>query len=118
MANFTWTPKIVIPSKPTYNILQTLTESFKRRYYEVDSNEEQLYTLKFGWIQKTTVTNNRDAIYAHYTGNKGEYSSFSWTGVPSYISNDAVTVRYVDYQETPDVDGNVWEVTIVFRKEN
>jgi len=119
MADFTWTPDKVVPSTPSYNIIQTKAESFKKRYYEIDSNEEQFFTLLFGWISKTylTTVNYRDVLYSHYTTNKGVYNSFSWTVPPTYISAVPVTVRYADYQETPSVDGNVWEVTTVFRVE-
>jgi len=119
MANFTWTPNKVKPSTPKYNVLRTPSESLKRRYYEIDSNEEKFYTLEFGLIQKSGAINgnNRDDIRAHFDANKGFYTSFSWTGVPSYISASPVTCRYETYEEDPDANGNVWKVTITFREE-
>lgn len=119
MADFIWTPDLVVPLTPRYNIIETQSEDFKRRFYEVDSNEEQLYDLIFGEISKslTSGPNYRDALYSHYTTNKGVLNSFSWTVPPSSISGSPIAVRYSDYQETPDANYNVWNVRIQFRVE-
>jgi hypothetical protein len=43
----------------------------------------------------------RDAILAHYNGQKGSLTPFNWTSVPSYIdSTSTYYVRYIEYSET------------------
>lgn len=122
MADFTWKPDLVEPSTPRDNILKTPSENFRQVFYEVDSNEEQLFTLVFGDISKipTAGPNSRDLIYAHFRTHKLFLNSFSWTNVPTYISDDfgtPITVRYWRYTEIPKSDGNIWNVSMVFRKE-
>ena len=120
MADFTWTPVQVIPRTPQENVKRTKTESLKRRYYEIDSSVEKFYTLNFGLIEASGAANgnSRDDIRAHRDAHKGYYTSFLWTGVPAYINAGGdITCRYESYEEVPEADGNVWNVTIVFREE-
>jgi len=120
MADFTWTPIQVVPSAPQFNVKRTRAVSFKRRYYEIDSNEEKLYTLNFGLIEASGALNgnSRDDIRAHYDAQKGFYTNFDWTAVPTYINSGSnINCRYESYDEVPDANGNVWKVTIVFREE-
>jgi len=122
MADFIWKPDDVNPGTPRDNILRSPSENFKQTFYEVDSNVEQFFTLLFGNISKTLdqSANYRDAIYAHFIANKMFLTNFNWTNVPTYISGDhgsSISVRYWDYDEVPIADGNIWNVTVVFRKE-
>lgn len=123
MADFTWTPIRIRKVPEKFNINVTPTESMKRRYYEIDSNMEELFELDFGFIQRTGAVNgvNRDDIHDHYVANKSFYSSFSWTSVPAWISGSPVTARYESYNEDPpndsDFGGELFHVTVVLRKE-
>ncbi|MBU2249749.1 MAG: hypothetical protein KKD77_23585 [Gammaproteobacteria bacterium] len=116
-SDFIWIPQEVIPSPPVMNIDSTESESFKMDYNEFDSNIKYFYTLKFGKIKRTGATLNRQDIYDHFVARKGNFEAFSWTTVPSWISATPIDVRYSDYQEEPFANGNVWEVSMTFRKE-
>ena len=121
MADFNSTyrePNWVEPLAPEYNILQTESESFKAQTYELDSNVKEAWRLVYRGITLA----ERCTIRSHYTGQKGPYSSFSWTNPPSYANGGAaVTVRYrkVDgFSETPieDTNGQAWNMDLIFEK--
>lgn len=116
-SDFIWTPKEVIPQTPIMNIDSTESESFKKDYNQFDSNIKYFYTLVFGQIKRTGATLNRQDIYDHFIARNGSFSSFSWTTVPTWISASPITVRYASYEEQPMANGNVFDLTVTFRKE-
>ncbi len=118
---FPWCPENipVKPLTPEVAIIRTETESFKVQRQLIDPTQLEKFELDFGEILNTGVTTCRNSIRAHYIAQNHDYSSFSWTGVPSYISATPITVRYEGYEEepVPRSNGTIWNVKLTFRKE-
>ena len=117
--DFTWTPKFpVTPVTPVFNTLETQNESFKRQIQLLDSNTIETFELPFGDVAYSGETNCRVSLHDHFIDQNFKYTPFSWTSVPDYIASSPFNVRYEDYQEVPDVNGEVWNIKIILRKEN
>ena len=117
MANFSYLPNYVHSPVAEPNVEVTRGKSFKQTFYKLDNNFIRRYTLYFGDCNLT----NRNNLRNHFEGQFGPYSSFSWTNPPAYVSATALTVNYDEEapgrgyeEETPEVGGNVFQVTLHF----
>lgn len=115
---FTWEPEIVIPETPKYNIIETQSESMKRNFllFDDDGSPENEWMLDFGEV----LLARRNEIRAHYLAQRGPFTKFSWSNPPTYITGEAVQVRYKKdggYKEEPVAHGQGWSVQVVFIEE-
>ena len=116
---FSWVPKNpVIPIAPKYNLVETQSENFKKQIQIADASVIEQWELNFGEIRKDVGANNRTDLKLHYANQTHSAYTFSWTNPPTYISGSPITVRYREYEETPDVDGEIWSVKVIFEKVN
>lgn len=83
-ANFTLAPSTVIPLPPVFNTIVTQAETMEKQYQNISGNA----VLKYKLIFKVLTNANFLVLFNHYHSAKGEYDSFSWTSVPSYIDTD------------------------------
>lgn len=114
MANFTWTPHMVIGLAPLFPNIITQTDSFAKNYQQLDTTAIEQFQLTF----KSISTATRNSILSHYnTTGYGSYASFTWTTVPSHVKSGAnQTVRYIPggYKEfIADLTG-LWDIEIIF----
>ena len=120
MANFSYSPNYVHSHPPIPNVQVTRGKSFKPTVYKLDNNFLRKHDLHFGDVDLA----KRNLLKAHFEGQFGPYTSFSWTNPPLYVSATALTVRYDDEsagfgyeEETPAVGGNVFSIILHFVQE-
>jgi len=120
MADFIYVPRIVNKNTPSLNITSTQMESFKKEYDQISTDVLYSYELQFIGIRGSV----RDAIYAHWLGQTGPLDAFWWTtSIPSYIWSGQLNVRYLEgsdgYEEQAmrDANGEIYDVTVRFRRE-
>ncbi len=111
MANFSWTPEYVYPEAPEFPVVITQSDSYKKNYQLIATTATERFTLYF----KKASTATRNDILSHYnTTGYGNYASFSWTTVPTYIKSAASqTVRYISYKEEP-IEAGLWDIWVGF----
>ena len=116
MADFTVLPSEVIEVAPDYHNIITLTESMKKEFLNLAATPIRRYRLKFN--AKTTAV--KDAILAHYDGQTGGHTAFSWTAaaVPAHVnSGAAMTGRWIDKSiQSTGVGYKLWNINIEFEK--
>jgi hypothetical protein len=112
---FTLVPNEVITLEPEYHNVITESESMKKDYQNISTTKVQKYELKF----KVLTNANRDILLTHYEDQSGEYHSFSWQSVPSYIGSGAnITGRWVKGSLKMSIISNRWKCSIIFEKNN
>jgi len=113
--DFTLTPNVVITYPPAYYNVITQSESGKKEYMNIASTPTEKYELQFNAL----TNSQRDTLLTHYKDNYGEYHSFSWKSVPSYVNSGAdMTGRWVDGSLRMSPVGNLyWRCSVVFEKE-
>lgn len=110
-SNFSVTPTWVYPLEPQYHNVITQAESMKKRYYNVSGTSISQFRLVFDGLSNTQHTTLRN----HYNECKGEYDSFTWTSVPSYIeSGNDMVGRWLTGSFKEDTKSKYWECEIVF----
>ena len=116
MADFTTLPSEVIEVSPEYHNIITQTESMKKEFLNLAATPVRKYRLKFN-AQTTAV---KDAILAHYDGQTGGLTAFSWTAaaVPAHVnSGAAMTGRWVDGSiQFAGIGYKRWNISIEFEK--
>jgi len=90
--DFTMAPSEVVELEPEYNNIITPTESMKKEYLNLSATALQKYKITFNVL----TTANKDTLLTHFKANYGEFHSFTWKSVPSYIESGAnITGRWV-----------------------
>jgi hypothetical protein len=109
--DFTWTPTWVTPRAPVYAVLITPSESFKKDRQLLDTNAINIYDLEFDGVSDA----NRNLILNHFSGVTGEYDSFWWSTVPSYLNiGSGATVNYVPGSYKEEVESRYWQIRLAF----
>ena len=114
--DFALVPVLMTPKKRDFANIQTESESDKKEYLNMST------TPVNSWICKFMLSDANYATFiSHYNGRYGGYDSFSFTGVPAYISGSPITGRWVDKSlkenPFPNAKGQ-WEISVEFEKEN
>ena len=110
MANFIWDPQFVYPKTPNFQTHETPSDTAKKEVLLIDSTPVKKWELLF----KAETLLIRNSILAHYNGQYGNYTPFTWSSVPGYIEGGVpLYVRYSDYQEKP-LDAGIWEIRATF----
>lgn len=112
---FTLVPNEVITEEPEYHNVITESEFMKKDYQNISTTKVQKYKLNF----KALTNANRDILLAHYDDQYGDYHSFSWQSVPSYIGSGAnITGRWVKGSLSMAIISNKWKCSVLFEKNN
>jgi hypothetical protein len=112
---FTLVPNEVITEEPEYHNVITESESMKKDYQNISTTKVQKYELRF----KALINANRDILLTHYEDQYGDYHSFSWQSVPSYIGSGAnITGRWVKGSLKMSIISNKWKCSVLFEKNN
>ena len=112
-STFTWTADRAKELKPQYNVVSTISESFKQtRQYYGGTTPLTTIELEFKVLDATDYGN----ILTHYNSAYGEYDSFVWNTVPSYINGGSnMTVHYAEFDPEP-IEKSLFHLRIVFEK--
>jgi len=117
MADFTFTIHRCSPGTPTYNVLVTPMEGWRKKTRLKSTHPLQTWNVA---IRGQTNT-EKDLIVAHYKGQGGYLTPFNWVVTPSFFSGDTPTTYYVRYKEftyeNPDGLGNIWNFDITFEED-
>jgi len=122
-SDFTLTPTAVVPVTPVFNTIISQSESMKKQYQNLSGNAVFRYKLTFNALSETDFW----TLYNHYHSCKGEYDSFSWTSVPSYIDTDQdgtpdgsnMTGHWVTNSLTfQPLAVGLWQAEIIFERSN
>jgi len=112
---FTLTPTEVLTVEPEYHNVITESESMKKDYQNISTTKVQKYQLKFRALSNT----DRDILQTHFEDQSGEYHSFSWQSVPSYIGGGAnITGRWIKGSLKMRPISNRWDCEVGFEKDN
>ncbi len=112
---FTLVPNEVITEEPEYHNIITESESMKKDYQNISTTKVQKYELIF----KALTNVNRDILQTHFEDQYGDYHSFSWQSVPSYIGSGAnITGRWVKGSLKMSIISNRWKCSVLFEKNN
>ena len=118
MADFSYEPNYVHAPSPIPSVEVTRSKNFTRRSYLTETTFVRKYELHFGDV----TLEKRNLLLEHYEGQNGPYTSFIWTNPPSYVSASPIMVYYDEessgmgyYEETPNVGGLVFNVTLYFK---
>jgi len=113
--NYIHAPSIELPVEVDYS------KNFNRRSYKTERNFTRKYELHFGYVNLT----QRNLLRSHFEGQYGPYLAFDWTNPPDYVSDYGFEVNYDEeaegmgyYEETPEVGGNVFHITLGFKSIN
>jgi len=109
--NFSVTPTWVYPSEPEYHNITTQSEGMKKVRFNVSGNSVQTYRLVFEGMSDAQHT----TLKSHYNSVLGDFYSFTWNSVPSYISgSSAFYGNWVkgSFKEKPNA--RYWECEIEF----
>ena len=112
---FSLVPNEALTAEPEYHNVVTPAESMKKEYINISSTPVEKFTLNFNALTSA----ERDTLITHYNDQYGEYHSFSWQSVPSYIGSGAnITGRWVDgsLKMTP-ASKTYWRCSIKFEKD-
>ena len=120
MADFSYSPNYVHVHPPVPNVEVSPNKNFKQTVYKLDGNWIEKFTLHFGDNNLT----DRDLLLAHFQGQFGPFTQFSWTNPPAYVTGSPpLTVRYDiespgrGYEvETPAVGGQIFTINLHFLK--
>jgi len=90
---FTLVPTEVVVIEPDYHNITTPAESMKKEYLNISATPTEVFLLKFRGLSNS---DRESVLLAHYKDQYGDFASFSWQSVPTYVgSGSNITGRWV-----------------------